>query len=119
MTSNTEATGPAGPDAGAPAGVQPARNKSGHPQDGSQLQTVVEEQLFIETAKDDQFSEMPGDPRSQPPQRGKARQPAQGAAPASDSEPPENARESSPESAPEEPVEGLVLGNSGFPSRGN
>lgn len=120
MASDT--TRPAGPDNGAPAGVQPAKNKSGHPQDGSQLQTVVEEQLFIETAKDDQFSEMPGDPRSQPPRHGRAGQGvqgAQGAAPASDVEPPERARETSPESAPEEPVEGLVLGNSGFPSRGN
>jgi hypothetical protein len=27
--------------------------------------------------------------------------------------------QTSPESAPEEPVEGLVLGNSGFPARGN
>lgn len=115
----SETTGPAGPDNGAPAGVEPARKRSGHPQDGSQLQTVVEEQLFIETAKDDQFSEMPGDPRSRPPQHHKAKQPPQGAAPASDLEPPERARETSPESAPEEPVEGLVLGNSGFPARGN
>lgn len=97
--------------------------KSGHPQDGSMLHTVVDEQLFIETAKDDQFSEMPGDPRSQPHQ---PRQPhprpaaVQGAAPASDAEPPENARETDgPGAAPEKPVEGLVLGNSGFPSRGN
>jgi hypothetical protein len=104
------------PDAGKKA-------KSGHPQDGSMLQTVVDEQLFIETAKDDQFSEMPGDPRSQPrqPHSPHPRQtPVQGAAPASDAEPPENARETSgPETAPEKPVEGLVLGNSGFPSRGN
>ena len=115
----SETTGPAGPDNGAPAGVEPAKKRSGHPQDGSQLQTVVEEQLFIETAKDDQFSEMPGDPRSRPPHHDKAKRPPQGAAPASDLEPPERARETSPESAPEEPVEGLVLGNSGFPSRGN
>jgi hypothetical protein len=47
---------PPGSDTGAPAGVQPGQQKSGHPQDGSQVQTVVEEQLFIETAKDDQFS---------------------------------------------------------------
>jgi hypothetical protein len=94
--------------------------KSGHPQDGSMLQTVVDEQLFIETAKDDQFSEMPGDPRSQPRQHPPRHAPVQGAAPASDSESPENARETSgPEKAPEDPVEGLVLGNSGFPSRGN
>ena len=99
--------------------------KSGHAQDGSMLQTVVDEQLFIETAKDDQFSEMPGDPRSQaqPPHTRKTPVPKQGqggAAPASDIEPPENARETSgPEKAPEDPVEGLVLGNSGFPSRGN
>jgi hypothetical protein len=93
--------------------------KSGHPQDGSMLQTVVDEQLFIETAKDDQFSEMPGDPRSQPRQPHPRKTPPQGAAPASDSEPPENARETEPEAAPENPVEGLVLGNSGFPSRGN
>jgi len=112
-------TGPAGPDNGAPAGVEPAKNRSGHPQDGSQLQTVVEEQLFIETAKDDQFSEMPGDPRSQPPHQQKTKQATQGAAPASDLVPPEQARETTPESAPEEPVEGLVLGNSGFPARGN
>jgi len=96
------------------------QGKSGHPQDGSMLQTVVDEQLFIETAKDDQFSEMPGDPRSQPPQPHTRKTPAHGAAPASDIEPPENARETSgPEDAPEDPVEGLVLGNSGFPSRGN
>lgn len=119
MTENTKTTGLAGKDTGTPAGVQPAKNKSGHPQDGSQLQTVVEEQLFIETAKDDQFSEMPGDPRSQTPHPGKRRHPVHGAAPASDIEPPENARESNPGSTPEEPVEGLVLGNSGFPSRGN
>ena len=101
------------PDAG-------KKGKSGHPQDGSLLQTVVDEQLFIETAKDDQFSEMPGDPRSQPHQPPPRSKPVQGAAPASDAEPPENARETSgPESAPEKPVEGLVLGNSGFPSRGN
>jgi hypothetical protein len=94
--------------------------KSPHPQDGSMLQTVVDEQLFIETAKDDQSSEMPGDPRSQPRQHHPRQIPAQGAAPASDTEPPENARETSmPEAAPEDPVEGLVLGNSGFPSRGN
>lgn len=94
--------------------------KSGHPQDGSMLQTVVDEQLFIETAKDDQFSEMPGDPRSQAPKPRPRQAPAQGAAPASDIEPPENARETSgPEKAPEDPVEGLVLGNSGFPARGN
>lgn len=117
MASETKA--PAGADKGAPAGVQPEKNRSGHPQDGSQLQTVVEEQLFIETAKDDQFSEMPGDPRSQPPHRDKAKRPPQGAAPASDLEPPERARETSAESAPEAPVEGLVLGNSGFPARGN
>ena len=97
------------------------KDKPVHAQDGSQVQTVVDEQLFIETAKDDQFSEMPGDPRSQPPHRAKAGQPKpQGAAPASDVEPPERARETSgPESAPEKPVEGLVLGNSGFPARGN
>ena len=96
------------------------KDKTGHPQDGSMLQTVVEEQLFIETAKDDQFSEMPGDPRSQPDQPRTSPKPAQGAAPASDIEPPENARETAgPEKAPEAPVEGLVLGNSGFPSRGN
>jgi len=101
------------PDAG-------KKEKGGHPQDGSKLQTVVDEQLFIETAKDDQFSEMPGDPRSQPHQPHARPAPAQGAAPASDSEPPENARETAgPEKAPEAPVEGLVLGNSGFPSRGN
>lgn len=101
------------------------REKGGHAQDGSMVQTVVDEQLFIETAKDDQFSEMPGDPRSQA-QSPRARQaPAPlkgkgGAAPASDIESPENARETSgPEKAPEDPVEGLVLGNSGFPSRGN
>jgi hypothetical protein len=94
--------------------------RSGHPQDGSMLQTVVDEQLFIETAKDDQFSEMPGDPRSQPRRPHPRQTPVQGAAPASDAEPPENARETSgPETAPENPVEGLVLGNSGFPSRGN
>jgi hypothetical protein len=115
----SETTGPAGPDNGAPAGVEPAKKRSGHPQDGSQLQTVVEEQLFIETAKDDQFSVMPGDPRSQPPHHDKAKRPPQGATPASDLEPPERARETSPESAPEEPVEGLVLGNSAFPARGN
>jgi len=110
-----------GSDTGAPAGVQPGKQKSGHPQDGSQVQTVVEEQLFIETAKDDQFSEMPGDPRSQPPrhEHGHAKPPT-GGAPASDTEPPERARETSPpERAPEDPIEGLVLGNSGFPSRGN
>jgi hypothetical protein len=84
------------------------------------LQTVVDEQLFIETAKDDQFSEMPGDPRSQPRQPHTRSSPPQGAAPASDGEPPENARETAgPEQAPEGPIEGLVLGNSGFPSRGN
>ncbi len=97
------------------------KDKRGHAQDGSQVQTVVDEQLFIETAKDDQFSEMPGDPRSQPPHHPKPGQPKpQGAAPASDAEPPARARETSgPESAPEKPVEGLVLGNSGFPARGN
>jgi hypothetical protein len=96
------------------------KEKSGHPQDGSMLQTVVDEQLFIETAKDDQFSEMPNDPRSQPHQAHGKSTPALGAAPASDIEPPENARETAgPEKAPEAPVEGLVLGNSGFPSRGN
>ena len=97
------------------------KDKRGHAQDGSQVQTVVDEQLFIETAKDDQFSEMPGDPRSQPPHHAKPGQPThQGAAPASDAEPPERARETSgPEGAPEKPVEGLVLGNSGFPARGN
>lgn len=96
------------------------KEKTGHPQDGGMLQTVVEEQLFIETAKDDQFSEMPGDPRSQPDRPRPASRPAQGAAPASDIEPPEKARETAgPEKAPEAPVEGLVLGNSGFPSRGN
>jgi hypothetical protein len=101
------------PDAGKKAG-------SGHPQDGSMLQTVVDEQLFIETAKDDQFSEMPGDPRSKPRQPHPGQTPVGGAAPASDVEPPESARETSgPETAPENPVEGLVLGNSGFPSRGN
>jgi hypothetical protein len=94
--------------------------KAGHPQDGSMLQTVVDEQLFIETAKDDQFSELPGDPRSQPRQPHARKPPVQGAAPASDIEPPENVREiSGAEKAPEDPVEGLVLGNSGFPSRGN
>jgi hypothetical protein len=110
---------PPGSDTGAPAGMQPGQQKSGHPQDGSQVQTVVEEQLFIETAKDDQFSEMPGDPRSQPPRHGHRKPPA-AQAPASDTLPPEQARETSPpEHAPEEPVEGLVLGNSSFPSRGN
>ena len=99
----------------------PGKDTRGHPQDGSLVQTVVDEQLFIETAKDDQFSEMPGDPRSQPQQHASSGQkPAQGAAPASDTEPPERARETSgPESAPEKPVEGLVLGNSDFPARGN
>lgn len=97
------------------------QDRRGHAQDGSLVQTVVDEQLFIETAKDDQFSEMPGDPRSQPHQHAPAGQkPAQGAAPASDIEPPERARETSgPETAPENPVEGLVLGNSDFPARGN
>ncbi len=98
------------------------KNKAGkgHPQDGSLVQTVVDEQLFVETAKDDQFSEMPGDPRSQAPKPRPRQAPAQAAAPASDIEPPENARETSgPEKAPEDPVEGLVLGNSGFPARGN
>ena len=96
------------------------KDKRGHAQDGSQVQTVVDEQLFIETAKDDQFSEMPGDPRSQPNRPHQRQTPVQGAAPASDAEPPENARETTgPEKAPEDPVEGLVLGNSGFPSRGN
>jgi hypothetical protein len=92
-----------------------------HAQDGSQLQTVVDEQLFIETAKDDQFAEMPGDPRNKPRQAAPAvDKPAPSGAAASDTEPPEKARETSPpERAPEEPVEGLVLGNSGFPSRGN
>lgn len=92
-----------------------------HPQDGSQLQTVVDEQLFMETAKDDQFAEMPGDPRNKPRQAAPAMdKPVPAGAPASDTEPPEKARETSPpERAPEEPVEGLVLGNSGFPSRGN
>ena len=71
------------------------QEKSGHAQDGSMLQTVVDEQLFIETAKDDQFSEMPGDPRSQPPRHHTRKVPVQGAAPASDIEPPENARETS------------------------
>ena len=97
--------------------------KGGHAQDGSMVQTVVDEQLFIETAKDDQFSEMPGDPRSQAHPTRARQTPAQvqgSAAPASDIESPENARETSgPEKAPEDPVEGLVLGNSGFPSRGN
>ena len=115
----SETTGQGGPDNGAPAGVDPAGKRSGHAQDGSQLQSVVEEQLFIETAKDDQFSEMPGDPRSRPPHRQEAKPATQGAAPASDLLPPGQARETSPESAPEEPVEGLVLGNSGFPARGN
>jgi hypothetical protein len=101
------------PDAG-------KKEKGAHAQDGSMLQTVVDEQLFIETAKEDQFSEMPGDPRSQPRQPHTRKAPAQGAAPASDIEPPENARETDgPEKAPEAPVQGLVLGNSGFPSRGN
>ena len=97
------------------------KDKHGHAQDGSLVQTVVDEQLFIETAKDDQFAEMPGDPRSQPPQPPKpGHRPAQGAAPASDAEPPENASETSgPEDAPEQPIEGLVLGNSAFPARGN
>ena len=93
------------------------REESGHAQDGSMLQTVVDEQLFIETAKDDKFNEMQGDLRPQP---RSGRKPAQGAAPASDIEPPGNARETSgPEKAPEDPVEGLVVGNSGFPARGN
>jgi hypothetical protein len=105
-------------ESGKPVPKKP--EQSGHAQDGSMLQTVVDEQLFIETAKDDQFSEMPGDPRSQPPRPHVRRVPAQGAAPASDIEQPENARETDgPEKAPEDPVEGLVLGNSGFPSRGN
>lgn len=97
------------------------KDRRGHAQDGSLVQTVVDEQLFIETAKDDQFSEMPGAPRSQPHQHAQSGQKAvQGAAPASDAEPPERARETSgPETAPEKPVEGLVLGNSGFPARGN
>lgn len=99
----------------------PDKDKRGHAQDGSLVQTVVDEQLFIETAKDDQFAEMPGDPRSQPPHHPQpGHKPARGAAPASDAESPENARETSgPEAAPEDPVEGLVLGNSGFPARGN
>lgn len=101
--------------------VSETGTKITHAVDGSQLQTVVDEQLFIETAKDDQFAEMPGDPRSQPrrppPQKDK---PVPAGAATSDTEPPERARETSgPESAPEEPVEGMVLGNSGFPSRGN
>lgn len=97
------------------------KDKRGHAQDGSQVQTVVDEQLFIETARDDQFSETPGDPRSPPPHHAKPGQPApQGAAPASDAEPAVRARETSgPEDAPEKPVEGLVLGNGGFPARGN
>lgn len=110
----SETTGPGGPEEGAAAG-----KRSGHAQDGSQLQSVVEEQLFIETAKDDQFSEMPGDPRSRAPHRQKPNPATQGAAPASDLLSPGQARETSPEGAPEEPVEGLVLGNSGFPARGN
>lgn len=94
--------------------------KGSHPQDGSMLQTVVDEQLFIETAKDDQFSEMPGDPRSQPRRPRAHGAPLQGAAPGSDLKAPEQVRETAgPEPAPEDPVEGLVLGNSGFPSRGN
>lgn len=99
-----------------------ADHKEGHAQDGSLLQTVVDEQLFLETAKDDQFSEMPGDPRSTPGTRKEPahREPAQGAAPGSDTESPDNARETAgPEKAPEDPVEGLVLGNSDFPARGN
>ena len=97
-----------------------SKEKGGHAQDGSMLQSVVDEQLFIETAKEEQFSEMPGDPRSQPRQPHTRQTPAKGAAPASDIEPPENARETDgPEKAPEAPVQGLVLGNSGFPSRGN
>lgn len=96
------------------------REQGGHPQDGSMLQTVVDEQLFIETAKDDQFSEMPGDPRLEAHRPHSRQTPAQGAAPASDIESPADARETSgPEKAPEAPVEGLVLGNSGFPARGN
>ena len=96
------------------------REESGHPQDGSMLQTVVDEQLFIETAKDDKFNEMQGDLRPQPPQPRPGQKQVQGAAPASDIEPPANARETDgPEKAPEDPVEGLVLGNSGFPARGN
>jgi hypothetical protein len=93
--------------------------KSPHPQDGSMLQHVVDEQLFMEAAKDSQAGELPGDSRSQPRQPHSRQVPAQGAAPASDTEPPENARETSMPEAPEDPVEGLVLGNSGFPSRGN
>jgi hypothetical protein len=103
----------AGPDAG-------NREPGSHSLDGSMLQTVVDEQLFIETAKDDQFSEMPGDPRSEAPRPHAKQTPSQGAAPASDIESPANARETSgPEKAPEAPVDGLVLGNSGFPARGN
>lgn len=99
---------------------QKNRQESGHPQDGSMLQTVVDEQLFIETAKDDKFNEMQGDVRPQPVQPRSGKKPAQGAAPASDIEPPGNARETGgPGKAPEDPVEGLVLGNSGFPARGN
>jgi hypothetical protein len=91
-----------------------------HAQDGSQLQTVVDEQLFIETAKDDQFAEMPGDPRSQPRHAPPAKdKPVPAGAVASDAEPPQRARETSVPKAPEEPVDGLVLGNSGFPARGN
>lgn len=92
-----------------------------HPMDGSQLQTVVDEQLFIETARDDQFAEMPGDPRSKPPHPAPAKdKPVPAGARSSDSLPPDQARETSgPEDAPEEPVDGLVLGDSAFPSRGN
>lgn len=105
------------------ASIPPAADKSkrGHVQDGSQLQTVVDEQLFIETAKDDKFSVMPGDPRSQPPHHPDTGQSMpDGAAPASDAEPPQRARETAgAEAAPEKPVDGLVLGNSSFPARGN
>ena len=101
--------------------ISPTGTKVTHARDGSQLQTVVDEQLFIETAKEDQFAVMPGDPRSQPRQAPpkKDKQVPAGAS-ASDTLPPSEAREGSePERAPEEPVDGLVLGNSGFPSRGN
>jgi hypothetical protein len=118
---NNPATSPADADNHAGERNSKTGTRVTHAQDGSQLQTVVDEQLFIETAKDDQFAEMPGDPRNKPRQTAPAMdKPAAAGAAASDTEPPENARETSPpERAPEEPVEGLVLGNSGFPSRGN
>jgi hypothetical protein len=101
--------------------VSETGTKITHPMDGSQLQTVVDEQLFIETAKDDQFAEMPGDPRSKPRPAPPAKdKPVPPGAAASDSLPPDRARETSgPEEAPEEPVDGLVLGDSPFPARGN